>query len=116
VAYDVADVTELEGEPLPFQAKGTYQQSRQNGDVFHCYFQGGAGYGDPLDRDPARVLRDVLNRWVSEEFAHDVYGVVLAADGESVDTAATERRREEIRRWRRDNAKQPSATTQEVSA
>lgn len=109
-----ADVTELAGEPLPFQAKGTYQQSRQNGDVFHCYFQGGAGYGDPLDRDPARVLRDILNRWVSEEFAHDVYGVVLGSDGASVDAAATERRREEIRRWRRDNAKLP--TTQEVGA
>jgi N-methylhydantoinase B len=99
-----ADVTELQGEPDPFQAKGDYRQLRQNGDVFHCYYQGGGGYGDPLDRDPARVLRDVLNRWVSPEFARDVYGVVLAADGESVDEEGTSRRREEILRWRRETA------------
>jgi hypothetical protein len=62
------------------------------------------------------VLRDVLNRWVSKEFAHEVYGVVLAPDGESVDTVATEQRREEVRRWRRDNATIRSAPSQEVSA
>lgn len=99
-----ADVSELGGDLVPFQAKGTYQQVRQSGDLFHCYYQGGAGYGDPIDRDPERVLRDVLNRWVSVDFAHEVYGVVLEQGGESVDTNATERRREEILRWRRANA------------
>lgn len=107
------DVSELAGELVPFQAKGIYQQVRQSGDLFHCYFQGGGGYGDPIDREPARVLRDVRNRWVSLEFAHEVYGVVLTADGESVDERATEQRREEIRGWRRDNAKIRS--TEEVT-
>jgi N-methylhydantoinase B len=103
------DVDDLEGELVPFQAKGIYQQVRQTGDLFHCYFQGGAGYGDPIDREPERVLRDVRNRWVSPEFAHDVYGVVLTRDGGAVDVGATEHRREEIRRWRRENAKIRSA-------
>jgi N-methylhydantoinase B len=107
------DFSELEGEVVPFQAKGVYQQVRQTGDLFHCYFQGGAGYGDPLDREPERVLRDVRNRWVSPEFAHDVYGVVLSADQQSVDATATERRREEIRTWRRENAR--VRVTQEVT-
>src|SRR5215212_1165885 len=110
-----ADVTELKGEVVPFQAKGTYQQLRQNGDFFHCYFQGGAGYGDPIDREPERVLRDVLNRWVSPEFAREVYGVVLTEDGESVDRPATERRREKILNWRRANAKLRRPATEEAT-
>jgi N-methylhydantoinase B len=110
------DVTDLHGDPLPFQAKGSYQQCRQSGDFFHCYFQGGAGYGDPLDRDPERVLRDILNRWVSEEFAYEVYGVVLQPDKESVDLKATEQRREEIRTWRRQHAKTREPAREEVPA
>ena len=41
----------------------------------------GAGYGDPLRREPARVARDVGDGLVSFEFALAVYGVVLGADG-----------------------------------
>ena len=54
----------------------------------------------PLQRDPQRVLRDVLERYETAERAHDVYGVVLtgAAADESlaVDRAATEKRRSEL--------------------
>ena len=38
---------------------------------------GGGGYGDPLARDPERVLNDVVNGIVSIEAARDVYGVVI---------------------------------------
>jgi N-methylhydantoinase B len=61
---------------------------------------GGGGYGDPLDRDPEAVLKDVLERWVSPEAARDVYGVVLVEDAggwPGVDPSATERRRTELR-------------------
>jgi N-methylhydantoinase B len=54
---------------------------------------GGGGVGDPLQRDPALVLRDVRDGLVSARAAVEVYGVVLAADGKSVDQAATQRRR-----------------------
>jgi N-methylhydantoinase B len=54
---------------------------------------GGGGYGDPLTRDPAAVLHDVLEGWVSRERALEVYGVVLTESGEAVDVAATEARR-----------------------
>ncbi len=52
---------------------------------------GGGGYGSPLKRDPARVLHDVLEDWVSRDRARDVYGVVLAdaGTGLAVDEAAT---------------------------
>jgi len=61
---------------------------------------GGGGYGSPLERDPARVLKDVLERWETIERARDVYGVVLtgSADDDSlaVDAAATAARRAEL--------------------
>ncbi len=56
---------------------------------------GGGGYGDPLERVPARVLADVLDRNVSRAAAEAAYGVVLtSANGTlCVDEAATEARR-----------------------
>ena len=35
------------------------------GDQLWEYIAGGAGYGDPLDRDPAAVLADVLDGKIS---------------------------------------------------
>lgn len=39
---------------------------------------GGGGYGNPLHREPALVLHDVLEGWVTIGAAHDTYGIVLA--------------------------------------
>jgi N-methylhydantoinase A len=50
---------------------------------------GGGGWGDPLRRDPALVLRDVRDGVVSVEAAQRDYGVVIGADGRSVDVEAT---------------------------
>ncbi len=54
---------------------------------------GGGGWGDPFEREPERVLRDVLDGVVSSASAERDYGVVLTAGGRSVDVAATEERR-----------------------
>lgn len=53
---------------------------------------GGGGYGPPLAREPARVLHDVSEGWVSLERARDVYGVAVTEgeNGElSLDEAGT---------------------------
>ena len=49
---------------------------------------GGGGWGDPLDRDPERVARDVRFGYVSREAAAEDYRVVMDSGGE-VDFAAT---------------------------
>lgn len=54
---------------------------------------GGSGYGDPLHRDPAAVLADILDGLVSREAAERTYGVLLSADGTAVDATATAARR-----------------------
>ena len=61
---------------------------------------GGGGWGDPLERDPARVRADVCRRLMSAEVARREYGVVLTGDALVLDAAATEERRESIRRSR----------------
>ena len=38
---------------------------------------GGGGYGPPAGRDPARVLDDVREGYVSPERAREDYGVVI---------------------------------------
>ena len=52
---------------------------------------GGGGWGDPLDRDPARVREDVLDEFVGVDEAAAVYGVVVrTGDGDvAVDEEAT---------------------------
>ena len=64
----------------------------QAGDVFRLDTPGGGGYGDPLARDPARVLADVREGDVSVAAAAERYGVVVkeAAGVLTVDLEATE--------------------------
>lgn len=69
-------------------------------DVYFFHSTGGGGYGDPLERDPERVLRDFRNALVTRESAEAIYGVELDAAGRSVDEEKTARRRQEIRRQR----------------
>ncbi|NNE88305.1 MAG: hydantoinase B/oxoprolinase family protein [Silicimonas sp.] len=54
---------------------------------------GGGGYGDAFKRDPEKVLKDVVQGYVSAETVRETYGVVLT-DG-VVDQAATKALREE---------------------
>jgi N-methylhydantoinase B len=47
------------------------------GEVVEVWSSGGGGYGDPLERDPGLVLRDVELGFVSSEAARSTYGVVV---------------------------------------
>jgi N-methylhydantoinase B len=55
------------------------------GEVIRIRTTGGGGWGDPLDRDPALVVRDVVWHKVSAEAAHADYGVVLTGAGDDLD-------------------------------
>jgi N-methylhydantoinase B len=56
---------------------------------------GGGGWGPAFERDPQLVLRDVHEGYVTVEAAERLYGVVVSADGATVDEQATQRRRSE---------------------
>jgi N-methylhydantoinase B len=53
----------------------------QPGEGFQHYAGGGGGNGDPLEREPERVVDDVLDGYVSREAAERDYGIVVADDG-----------------------------------
>ncbi len=78
------------------------------GEVIRIRTTGGGGWGDPLEREPDAVVRDVAWHKVSPEGALADYGVVLTGslDGDDLgyDDAATRRRRAEIAEHRADSA------------
>jgi N-methylhydantoinase B len=87
---------QAENRPLP--SKVTMQMKR--GDVFCHIHPGGGGWGDPLQRDSAAVLKDVRNEFLSAAKAQSDYGVVIDVATWTVDAAATGRRRADMRQRR----------------
>lgn len=66
------------------------------GEICETRNTGGGGWGNPLARDPLRVLEDVRNGFVSAGRARKVYGVVVDAAALTVDNEATTRLRNEL--------------------
>ncbi|GAB4347132.1 MAG: hydantoinase B/oxoprolinase family protein [Oricola sp.] len=71
-----------------------------NGDTVYVSITGGAGYGDPLQRDPDAVGRDVACGRMSREAAHDVYAVALDETTNLPDLETTKAWRAEARQKR----------------
>ena len=64
---------------------------------------GGAGYGDPLFRDPDKVLEDLRNEIISDWTATHIFKVVydpetLAKDGEGTEKLRQKERENRIKR------------------
>jgi N-methylhydantoinase B len=81
------------GTPAERELPGKFTTTIQRGDVFRHELAGAGGWGDPFDRDPRLVLRDVRDELVSLESAREDYGVVIDPESWTVDDAATARRR-----------------------
>ncbi len=77
-------------------------------DVFQYTWQGGGGWGDPLERDPQKVLRDVQWGRVTAEWARKLYGVVIGPGPADVDEEATKLLRQEIRATRAHGSRRPA--------
>lgn len=91
------------------QYLGLRQDNRlSKDDVFELLPNPGAGWGDTLEREPARVAADVAAERLSVEHAGALYGVVLGPDGQP-DPERTRARREALRRDRLAEARAPRA-------
>jgi N-methylhydantoinase B len=88
------DVSELGGSSrfLPYC---NFELTHQ--DVLYMRVASGGGYGDPLERDPDLVQKDVTNGLVSMDAALGIYGVVLDKSAGSVDFVATRELRKALR-------------------
>jgi len=70
-------VTMDDGKKLHAKALKDLQAS----DVVHVDLPGGGGYGDPFERDPQKVLWDVIEGYVTAQEAESKYGVAVAYRG-----------------------------------
>jgi N-methylhydantoinase B len=76
----------------------TYSQyPLERGDLVRLVTGGGAGYGDPLERDPRRVLDDVLDEIIALETAREKYGVVIDPTTWTVNEKSTAELRQRMR-------------------
>jgi N-methylhydantoinase B len=82
-------------------ADGVREVNLKSGDTVRVQTNAGGGFGNPFERDPERVLSDVLDRYVSIEGAKQNYGVIIDAKTLTLDVAATH-----ALRASRDNVKQ----------
>jgi N-methylhydantoinase B len=82
----------IQPSPLPGKVGGFLLQ---RDDVVLMESSGGGGFGDPLERDLARVAADLAEGYVTREAATRDYGVIWR-DG-AVDEAATRARRDCLR-------------------
>jgi N-methylhydantoinase B len=91
----------LGGEPTPLsithivrgETKSRLKSHRmaqvQPGDRVHKLSGGGAGVGNPREREPERVLDDVLDELISLDVARDTYGVSINSQTMAIDWGET---------------------------
>jgi N-methylhydantoinase B len=68
------------------------------GDVVTIDAAGGGGCGNPLDREPERVERDVVEGYVSLDKAREDYGVIIDPKTLTLDREKTRKLRESLRK------------------
>ena len=69
----------------------------KGGDTITISVPNSGGYGDPLEREPALVLSDVLDGFTTVDLAHENYAVVIDRKTLALDSGATELLRAERR-------------------
>jgi N-methylhydantoinase B len=89
-----AEISRGAGPHESIASKGVFALAA--GDRVTCWASGGAGYGDPLQRDAAQVREDIIDRKITPAAAREDYGVVFT-QARDVDIDATQRLRAELR-------------------
>ncbi len=91
----------LGGHPTPFNkcyvTRGKEQVTFKVGRIYPIYPKdvitkisgGGAGVGNPEEREPEKVREDVVKEFVSLKAARDIYKVIIDPDTLEIDQAAT---------------------------
>ena len=69
----------------------------EDGDVLCHISAGGGGHGAALERDPERVLADVIEEYITLDYARLVYGCVIEPQSLTLDATATATARQEMR-------------------
>ncbi|NQX88506.1 MAG: hydantoinase B/oxoprolinase family protein [Halioglobus sp.] len=95
----------LVGTAQEFEVENALNAQLPAGAITRYQYGGGAGFENPLRRDPVAVKEDVLDEYVSVQAAHDRYGVVLTGSVENFDIEIDSAKTQALRERRlRDNA------------
>ena len=90
----VPNIAEIRRADGSIERRGRFSsEPLVHGDVVRFITGSGGGYGDPRRRAPETVLSDVLDGYISEQAAREVYGVALSGDPLRVDASETTRLR-----------------------
>jgi len=81
------NVLNPDGERRQLPSKCTLEI--RQGDVFRHLLAGAGGWGDPLERDPELVLKDVVEEKLSADYARREYGVAIDVAARKVLTEDT---------------------------
>lgn len=73
--------------PVALGSKDTFKVHK--GDLIRHVTAGAGGWGDPLERDPEKVLLDVRNEKVSTDRARELYAVVIDSEKLQIDDEGT---------------------------
>src|SRR5256885_641727 len=86
----IGDISEAQGQDELLQLR-QIDIHQGPADVYDVAFAAGAGYGDPLERDPEAVRKDVYLEDISPRAAREIFCVALVGEGEHlrVDASAT---------------------------
>ena len=85
-----------QGDEAPYNVLKTTGIPLAKGSRVVAQTSGGGGYGNPLERDPDLVRKDVLDGYVSREAAEKIYGVILKGEDLQVVSEATLQRRQSL--------------------
>jgi len=80
----------------PRRLRKVAAEEMQMHDLIRLKTGGGGGFGHPLDRDPGKVLNDVIAGYITVDQAKDDYGVIIDAASGRIDTGATQKLREDL--------------------
>ncbi|MHB0979058.1 MAG: hydantoinase B/oxoprolinase family protein [Thermoleophilia bacterium] len=95
--YDFAEVREmLNGEYIP-GAPSIPAKLCKSGDIIMSSSLGGAGTGDPIEREIADIEADIRDGLATAGVAAKPYAVVFTADGRTIDPVKTEELRGQVR-------------------
>jgi len=73
------NLARVDGETQEMPSKVPHM-TLKTGDRFVCVGPAGGGYGDPFQRDPGRVLTDVIDELISRQSAERDYGVAITKE------------------------------------
>ena len=103
--FDSIKASTMPGDTSEISGREEILQLRQENfqqyaaDVYAVRWTGGGGFGDPFDRVPADIEKDIEDCAITAAAARSIYGAVVNAQG-IVDVAATAAERARIRKGR----------------